>query len=259
MPVPVYVAPTPVPAEAFVVEGWDPGVPTPEGYHLNEDINGKVFSAGIGILGASWLSSVLVASFATSDGVNASAWAPLYIPFAGPFVAIHTLDSGRVGTSVLLSDGILQLGGAVGIVAGLIDHKYQLVRYDLHAAPITPLAPEERSTSLTVLGGVLGGVGAAMLVGSGIAWLAASGDAAMARSECPNKVCIQGSRGADALTQARNAENTSSILLAVSLPAMTAGLVILGYTGGLRTRSKTVGFAPALGPRTAGGELEIRF
>ncbi|MCA9620071.1 MAG: hypothetical protein KC731_13690 [Myxococcales bacterium] len=135
----------PPPREPRVVYHWDPDLPPPAGYEMVDEVNAALIGSGAGMLGAGWLTSVLVAVVATQvDDISserASAWAPLYVPVAGPFVAIGTLDASAAGLGFLLADGILQVGGALGIILGITDTDTKLVR--VGSVTIAPLVASD--------------------------------------------------------------------------------------------------------------------
>lgn len=120
------------PAPPRVVYGWDPDVPPPDGYELDSDVNMGLIGTGIGLLVTSYVTSILVGVVATqveevTPGTE-SDWSPLYVPVAGPFVALGTLDPGASGVGLLLADGILQSAGVLAIVLGIVDQEYKLIR-----------------------------------------------------------------------------------------------------------------------------------
>jgi hypothetical protein len=104
-----------------------------------DGINSRWLVTGITLLGTAWLISLLAGGIGSSgeeeeeddaaDGVTARDWTALYIPVLGPFIAVGTLDPGPSGMGLLLADGVLQVGGAAGIVAGIVDRQYKLVRH----------------------------------------------------------------------------------------------------------------------------------
>jgi len=127
----------------MVMYDWDPDVPVPQGYAMDSDPNWGLVGGGIGLLAAGWTMSVLVAAVAMSveeneadeltpterdDGIAPSDWSPLYIPVAGPFVAIGTLEASGSGLGLLVADGILQAAGLLGILLGALDPDYKVVR-----------------------------------------------------------------------------------------------------------------------------------
>ena len=139
-PPPGYVPappPPPTPAAPRVVYDWDPDVPPPDGYEMISSVNGRMLGAGIGLLGSAWLLSSMVALAAQRaeeedghdgpDDTTAPDWTPLYIPIAGPFVAIGTLDPSAGGMGLLLADGIMQAAGTLGIILGIVDQEYKVV------------------------------------------------------------------------------------------------------------------------------------
>ncbi|XXT23451.1 hypothetical protein WME94_18105 [Sorangium sp. So ce429] len=136
----IYTAPAPSQAEArgpAVIPFWDPDRPPPEGYYVTSRSNGGLIGGGVAIMTSFWLASLIAGVIAAKDeedrgidgdGVEASDWTPLYIPIAGPFVAIHAVDASAGGAAVLMVDGVLQTLGAGMVVWGLLDRKYRAVR-----------------------------------------------------------------------------------------------------------------------------------
>jgi hypothetical protein len=145
--------PAPVPAQPqppTVVYDWDPDVPVPQGYTMVDTVNSRLLVPGITLFATGWVLSVLIAGVGSSaekedaddaaDGVTAGDWMPLYAPVVGPFIAIGTLDPSPAGTGVLLADGVLQVGGVIGIVGGIISRKYKLLRTGYGALTVSPVA-----------------------------------------------------------------------------------------------------------------------
>jgi hypothetical protein len=145
----VPVAPPP-PEPPSVIYDWDPEAPVPKGYRMVDSVNGRTLGVGIALLGTGWFISIIAGGVGAAaeedeavddaDGVTSDDWAVLYVPIVGPLVAIDTLDAKTSGVGALIADTVLQLGGAVGIVAGIIDRKYRLVRNDYGALTLTPVA-----------------------------------------------------------------------------------------------------------------------
>lgn len=123
--------PPPRPRAPRVVYGWDPDVPPPDGYELDSDANMGLIGTGIGLFASGYFTSVMVAVVATQvDEVRPgteSDWSPLYVPVAGPFVALGTLDPSAAGVGLLLADGLFQAAGVLGIVLGIVDQEYKLI------------------------------------------------------------------------------------------------------------------------------------
>jgi hypothetical protein len=125
-------------------------VPVPAGYTMVDTVNSRLLVSGITLLATGWLLSLLAAGIGSSgeaeeaddaaDGVTAGDWMPLYLPAVGPFIAIGTLDPSPAGTGLLLADGVLQVGGAIGIVASIVDRNYKLVRHGYGGLSVKPAA-----------------------------------------------------------------------------------------------------------------------
>ncbi len=149
------------------------GVEVPEGYVKVERMRSGLVIAGAVTFGVGWLAAATAAVSQVGEGGSCRGWghrddedygiqdyedplgctrgtdaedfAPLYIPIAGPFIAMGTLEhaDGAVRAALLL-DGVVQVGGAAMFVAGLVAKKTLLVR--------TP----EASVSLVAGPGTLG-------------------------------------------------------------------------------------------------------
>ena len=147
-PVPVPVAPPP-PEPPSVIYDWDPDAPAPKGYQMVDSVNGRTLGIGIALLGSGWFVSIIAASVGAAseedeavdeaDGVTAGDWTVLYVPIVGPLIAIDTLDAKTSGVGALIADTVLQVGGAAGSVAGIVDRRYRLVRNDYGSLTVTPL------------------------------------------------------------------------------------------------------------------------
>ncbi len=118
--------------------------PTPDGYYLTSRPRYGLIGAGAGILGGTWLVSMGTAIYLDSepDGSNDpnfddNYW-PLFIPVAGPFVAIGTADSSGTGAAILALDGVVQMGSLAMIIAGFVSPKTELVRKEWHFE-VTPV------------------------------------------------------------------------------------------------------------------------
>ena len=126
-----YYAPPPPPQPVGpprVVYNWDADIPPPDGYTLDWDINARALAGGIGLLSGAYLTSILAAAVASKSSTNPDAWAPLYAPVAGPFIALGTVDPSSGGFGLLIGDGVMQLGGALAIAIAFIDVRHKLIR-----------------------------------------------------------------------------------------------------------------------------------
>lgn len=132
-----------------MIHDWDPDAPVPKGYRMVDSVNGRTLGIGIALLGTGWFLSIIAGGVGAAaeedeavdeaDGVTSEDWAVLYVPIVGPLVAIDTLDAKTSGVGVLIADTVLQVGGAAGIVVGIVDRRYRLVREDYGFITVTPL------------------------------------------------------------------------------------------------------------------------
>jgi hypothetical protein len=156
-PTVIVAQPAPPPQPPSVIHDWDPEAAVPQGYRMVDTINGRLLGTGIGLLASGWLISVLVGSVGAAaaeedrvrindpenedfDDTDPDDWTPLYVPVVGPFLAMGTLDPKPSGTGLLIVDGVVQTGGALCIVLGIVDRKYKLVRNDIAGVEVTPVS-----------------------------------------------------------------------------------------------------------------------
>jgi hypothetical protein len=115
------------------IDDWEEGDPIPPGYTPRGRIRKGLVIGGAVTLGAVWIVNVLVASVAMSieenvQGGEPEAWGALYVPVAGPFIAMGTLEARGSGIVVLALDGVIQAGGLAMLIAGVAAEKTVLVR-----------------------------------------------------------------------------------------------------------------------------------
>jgi len=125
-------------------------------------------------------------------------------------------------------------------------------------AAVEPPPPKPGSSmkpTFMITGYSLIGLGTLTLMASGIVYLTAAAAAGRLDEECPNKRCVEGTEGADALDTARDTEQAADILVGIALPVMTAGFVMVIYSGGFQKSRTTVRVAPAVTARSAGGSV----
>ncbi|EYF07145.1 Hypothetical protein CAP_0624 [Chondromyces apiculatus DSM 436] len=129
-----------------MIYGWDPDVPPPDGYALDSNVNAYLIGVGLGLLTAGWLTSALVGSLASDatdadlGGHSAADWTPLYFPVVGPFIALGTLEPDPAAAGLLIADGVIQAGGAIGILWGALNRRYKVVRERQGLVHVTPVA-----------------------------------------------------------------------------------------------------------------------
>jgi hypothetical protein len=104
------------------------------GYHLDTRIRRGPVIAGSVMLGTGYLISAVAAGAAVESGDTELA--PLFVPVAGPFITLGTIDWSSdfgglafaiIGVPLIL-DGLLQTGGAILLIAGIASPKKVLVR-----------------------------------------------------------------------------------------------------------------------------------
>lgn len=100
--------------------------------------------------GSLWVLSSFAAALGLDFG-NRSDMAPLFIPVAGPFVTIGTMDAQGTAALALVFDGLGQ-AAAVGLfIAALVAKKEVLVREDLAGLEVVPIVGANQ-TGLAVRG-----------------------------------------------------------------------------------------------------------
>lgn len=127
--------------------------------------------------------------------------------------------------------------------------------------PTPPPSPGGSSPRMALAtgGSVLGGLGLVAFMAAGISWLVAAGDAARLDDECPNKTCVEGTPGGDALVRARGAARASVVLVGVGTPLLAGGLVMSLFATAFPRSGAAVNAAPVVGPTFAGGTLRVTF
>jgi hypothetical protein len=115
----VVVNPDPQPARTTVVRQ------TPESYEVTDAWNAPVFATGAVVFAASYGAAAIVAG--TSDHPGADR---LYVPLVGPWLALNDwgdcpienprCDENTTEKVLLVADGVLQAGGVITMVTGLL-------------------------------------------------------------------------------------------------------------------------------------------
>lgn len=109
------------------------GEPIPAGYALEQRSPRLPLAVGAGLLLGGWAGSMVGATVATASerDLNANGGAlPLFIPVAGPFIALDTTDSRGAATFWLWTDGFVQLAGLTLLVTALSTEEDHLVLRD---------------------------------------------------------------------------------------------------------------------------------
>lgn len=132
---------------------YDEGQPIPQGYRLESRVNRALLGTGAGLFGGFWFISFVIGLTGDENNYNGDGgWAALYVPVAGPFVAIGTLNASDGGLALLLLDGFAQAGGATMFTLSFILKKQRLVREDAHFSfsPIKGVQVEPAFTGRTI-------------------------------------------------------------------------------------------------------------
>lgn len=117
---------------------------------------------------------------------------------------------------------------------------------------------------LVTAGSIFAGLGGMSLMAASITWIVAAGNAAGLDNDCPNKMCVEGSIGADRLQTARDAEKAAAILTGIGTPMLAGGMVLLLYASafpgsGSPRKDSPLRAAPVFAPGFAGGTFQARF
>lgn len=113
---------------------------------------------------------------------------------------------------------------------------------------------------LVTAGSIFAGLGGMSLMAASITWIVAAGNAAGLDDDCPNKICVEGTFGADRLQTARDAEKAAAILTGIGTPMLAGGMVLLLYASAFPGGSRgPVKAAPVFAPGYAGGMFQARF
>lgn len=112
---------------------YDPDQPIPEGYRLTSRPTVGVLGMGIGLFSAGWVTAVVTGIALGEEarkepgGTDPNAFIPMYFPVAGPLVTLAILKPGPAEMGLLITDGIFQVAGSVGILVGSLKRSYRLV------------------------------------------------------------------------------------------------------------------------------------
>jgi hypothetical protein len=116
---------------------WKPGDPAPPGYHVEKRVDVKTIRSGAALLVGFWVISVIAGAVLNSaeeekaedgDDVEPGDWSVLYIPVAGPFLAMGNTTTDDAGWAFLLLDGVFQSVGLLGVLIGLVSTEEHLER-----------------------------------------------------------------------------------------------------------------------------------
>ncbi|WP_437850889.1 hypothetical protein [Sorangium sp. So ce363] len=107
---------------------YEEGDPIPRGYALRTRADRKLATAGLLTFGIPYALTFTVAGIASFDDDDFDEFGPLLIPFAGPMIAIGTLEAEGAGIFWLTMDAVTQVGGLILYAAGLANEDVYLER-----------------------------------------------------------------------------------------------------------------------------------
>jgi hypothetical protein len=142
---------------------YEDGDPVPPGYHVDTRIRKGLVIGGAVTFGTVYLLTALTAAAvqSTDDAFGGSSTSddvtPLYIPVAGPFIGMATMDAEGAGVFALAVVGVVQAGGLAMFIAGLAAPKTELVRNDIGLVEkprirLAPTASKKGEPGLSLVG-----------------------------------------------------------------------------------------------------------
>jgi hypothetical protein len=124
-----------------------------------------------------------------------------------------------------------------------------------HREPAGPAKP-----IVTVVGGVVAGLGALTMFAASVTWLTAwTKSLDVDEENCPGHQCVEGTRGGDAYEATKDLARATDILLGVGLPAIGGGLSMLIIGASMRGDETSSHARVTVRPTGAGASLEVTF
>lgn len=126
---------------------YNEGDPVLPGYEIATRPRERIMTAGIATFAPIYgLSILFAASFAGSEGMEASQYNPMFVPVIGPFITIGTADTQDIGTMTLLLMGAGQATGVALFLGGLFgEEKYLLRKAERSLMPEVFVGPRTAS------------------------------------------------------------------------------------------------------------------
>lgn len=141
---------------------YEPGDTIPPGYVKDRRMRTGLIIGGAVTLGVGWLAAAAAASAmmnqdedfhrnsdAFDDFEDVPGEAVLYIPIAGPFIALDTVNPNGASMALLVANGVMQVGGLITLIVGLADRDEVLVRDDRQFAVAPYATPESAGLGFT--------------------------------------------------------------------------------------------------------------
>lgn len=112
---------------------------------------------------------------------------------------------------------------------------------------------------LEIAGFVTFGLGLATLAASGITGIVAAAETSRLDSDCPGKVCVEGSSGERSLNRALGAARATDWLLGIGTPVTVSGIVMLLYSAVVDRYGLLTVRGPVFSASSGGGNLTFHF
>ncbi|MBK8255058.1 MAG: hypothetical protein IPK82_20660 [Polyangiaceae bacterium] len=199
--------------------------------------------------------------------------------------SVRTSSDGKVGvdlpsTTVWPSGEPVDTAGVAdlkfhpyGVMSGPVsfggtEFDWASVRGNVASVGLGPLAIQPRrglwgssygGGAMKTVGVVLVALGGLTLFGAGVSAIVAGVEAADLNDECPNKVCVEGTRGARSLERARGAALATDWLIGIGGPVAASGTVMLIYAAALSRIGKSPYTGPVVFAGPTGGALRFQF
>ena len=116
---------------------WQEGADLPDGYEKSSRVRKGLVIGGAVTFGVSWLASAGYGSYLISqresdywerDDEEARPEMVLFVPLAGPWIALGTVEHDRREAAVFVAGGIVQAGGLAMLIAGVVAKQPVLVK-----------------------------------------------------------------------------------------------------------------------------------
>lgn len=142
------------PPEPPAILPYEEGAKAPDGYRLDERVQRRLVIAGISTFCSTYVLSALVGGVlqAQDNEQDKKGLLPLFIPLAGPFVTIGTLDASPIATVLLVVDGAAQAVGAGLFIVGMTRLEKVWIRTKAARLTFSPLVSAEGVAGLGVMG-----------------------------------------------------------------------------------------------------------
>ena len=118
------------------VTRYDPTLPIPPGYHLEQRPVSGLIATGVALFGGTYLTSAFVGASALAEDTDVDELGLLLVPVIGPLLAVETGEPEGAPAAVLVVDSLAQATGGALLVASIFARKEKLVRDDVRTEPL---------------------------------------------------------------------------------------------------------------------------